>query len=158
AWNFAATTSSVSPKSVRRSEWPTIAYAQPTSFSIAPETSPVYAPLPARAETSCDPSRMPEPLSRSATLFRYGYGGNHRIRAEPPAPTPAFNASTRAALTAREPCIFQFPATSLVRAVMASIRAPMSVSGGAASLSADRRRINGRGLLPDRRADGLGDA
>src|SRR5690606_26286190 len=95
---------------------------QPTSFSIAPATSPVYAPLPTRAETSCDPSRMPDPARRSATLFRYGYGGQSSIRADAPAGTPAFNASTSAALAASEPCIFQFPATSLLRAAfMASI-------------------------------------
>src|SRR5207248_1558546 len=39
-----ATVSSVSPKYCRRSEWPTIAPATPSSCSIGAEISPVYAP------------------------------------------------------------------------------------------------------------------
>ena len=41
ASNFCATMASVSPKMLRRSEWPTIAYLQPKSASIAAVTAPV---------------------------------------------------------------------------------------------------------------------
>ena len=55
ARTLAATRSSVSPNSARRSECPTITYWQPTSRSIAAETSPVKAPD-SSAATSWAPS------------------------------------------------------------------------------------------------------
>ena len=57
ARTLALTSASVSWWCWRRSEWPTTAYAQPSLASIAPETSPVYAPL-AWAEMSCAPYLM----------------------------------------------------------------------------------------------------
>ena len=42
---MARTIASVSPWSVRRSEWPTMTWVAPASFSISAEMSPVWAPL-----------------------------------------------------------------------------------------------------------------
>ena len=44
--NLAATTASFSPKTLRRSEWPTITWRQPKSTSISAPTAPVNAPEP----------------------------------------------------------------------------------------------------------------
>ena len=41
---FKPTSSSVSPNSSRRSEWPTNANVHPTDFAIVNDVSPVYAP------------------------------------------------------------------------------------------------------------------
>src|SRR3954454_18458381 len=54
ACTLAATTASSSPCSVRRSECPTSTYWQASAASIAPLTSPVYAPE-SCAERSCAP-------------------------------------------------------------------------------------------------------
>ena len=58
--NLSATTTSVSPKTARRSECPTSAYRAPNSATMPAETSPVNAPTSMRL-TSCEPHPTPDP-------------------------------------------------------------------------------------------------
>ncbi len=61
----------------RRSEWPTTTYVQPSLASIAPETSPVYAPL-SCADRSCAPylMRSLSPSTSVCTLRMSVKGGS----------------------------------------------------------------------------------
>ena len=68
---LARTMASVSPQSVRRSEWPTMTWLAPASRSISADISPVWAPL-ALAWQSCPPTSRPLPLTASATASHQG--------------------------------------------------------------------------------------
>ena len=59
ARTFLLTTSSVSPKLARRSEWPTSTSCAPASATCGTETSPVHAPASAQC-AFCAPSSTSE--------------------------------------------------------------------------------------------------
>jgi hypothetical protein len=108
---LALTTASVSPWSVRRSEWPTMTEDAPASFSISAEMSPVWAPASA-AWQSCPP--VLTGVARSASEMRASsVAGTHSsasVSVSSPCmkPLPMATASVSEALV---PFIFQLPAT-----------------------------------------------
>src|SRR5689334_7732859 len=85
-----------------------MAPAQPTSLSMAAETSPVNAPW-VSAHTSWAPRLMREPASARETSARYTKGGHTQTSADEFGSLCTMD-STSAAFSAREPCIFQLPA------------------------------------------------
>src|SRR5690606_41238381 len=80
---------------------------------------------------------MSLPASRSATVFKYGYGAQSSIFAPPF--LPATSAETSASIDASDPCIFQFPATNFVRPDDARVAALIA-------LSSNRCPLRGREL------------
>src|SRR5215212_1285121 len=115
---FARTSALVSPLPWRRSEWPTIAWVQPTSRSISALIEPVKAPFGA-AWQSWPPSAMPLPCSASATSTSRVAGG-HTRSSQPSRAALARSANSRASPkpSARSPFIFQLPAISRFRSAM----------------------------------------
>ncbi|CAH2599794.1 protein of unknown function [Rhodovastum atsumiense] len=110
AATLARTSVSVSPWSVRRSEWPRITQAAPASRSIAAETSPVWAPF-AWVWQSCPPTATTLPASASATgRITVAGGQTSRSQARPGAASATARASDSESAT--RPFIFQLPAMS----------------------------------------------
>ena len=109
---FLATISSVSPRWMRRSEWPTITHwHQP--FSIAGETSPVYAPESSQKQ-SWAPSFTPDSARTSETASSHGNGGKIATSTRSACPlatdrTPRTRSRASSALLG---FIFQLAATS----------------------------------------------
>ena len=86
-------------------------YLHPTSLSMLADTSPVNAPT-GSAHMDCAPSAMMEDLSPRAVSHRYTKGGHTAISTGVWPGKPSSSASISSAFSAREPCIFQFPAIS----------------------------------------------
>ena len=112
------TVSSVSPKYWRRSLWPMMTYSTPISFSIAPEISPVYAPLSAQwmfwAPTlTLDPFRISTAVAR---LVKVGQTAISHLPAN--WAREAFRAEASSAVSAAVLFIFQLPAIKILRAIM----------------------------------------
>jgi hypothetical protein len=76
---------------------------------MAAEASPVNAPIDS-AHTDCEPSLTIESFSNRPTSQRYTLGGQTAMSTVVCAGNPSNKPSISSALSAREPCIFQFPA------------------------------------------------
>src|SRR3990172_563153 len=111
-FRFAA--SSVSAKYCRRSEWPTMQWVAPASFSIRVETSPVNAPSSAKW-TFWDATPMPLPWTSCATAQIDGYGGARTISTPRTSATSGRKARTKAAASPAVLYIFQLPAMTGTR-------------------------------------------
>ena len=111
---LAITTASVSPWSVRRSEWPTMTCVAPASLSISAAMSPVCAPFWA-AWQSCPPTLsgvLPRPTASAA---RVSSVAGTQIRPSVSASSPPMKPRPMVSSSARlspVPFIFQLPATS----------------------------------------------
>ena len=109
---LAATTASLSPWSVRRSEWPTITALAPASASISAEMSPVWGPW-SSGWQSWAPSRTVLPDSITAVWKSSVAGGQIKISVSGRGPSARRSSSDlTSARFALKPCIFQLPATS----------------------------------------------
>src|SRR5215469_6913046 len=104
-------------------------YLQPRSASISALTSPVWAPFGDEWQ-SCPPSAIPLPARTPPTVSRRVAGGQTRTSQpiSPPAEAVrATSARASAAPSARNPFIFQLPATSFVPIAMLRPRRPASI-------------------------------
>ena len=106
---FLRTVSSVSPKSWRRSVWPTITCWQPTSASMGADTSPVNAPCFSQW-TFCAATSMAEPLAAWTAAASAVNGGATATWTFPArSPSAARSSRTSAVVSATVLCIFQLP-------------------------------------------------
>src|SRR5689334_10209995 len=149
---FSTTIASVSPKIVRRSEWPTIAKRLPNSATIRAETSPVYAPFPYRL-TSWAPQAIAEPSRSCFACARYGYGTQTAHAAEALPGISRRSAFNKASLAARLPLSFQLPTTNLDRIPPSKPEDFTKVSGGASNGTLGRDGVGG---VLDDLGDGFG--
>ena len=114
AGTLRASASSVSQKRARRSEWPTIAPATPSSRSIGIAISPVNAPESA-SWTFWAAIRTGERRVRSAAAARAVAGGQITSSTPSSSPIAPRKRSRNSSVSATVLCIFQFAATSGVK-------------------------------------------
>src|SRR5271157_348748 len=115
ALSFLLTSALVSPRPCLRSLWPKITWVQPTSTSIPPEISPVYAPD-ASQNMSCAPRPTGEPSSTWSIRLKKTKGGQTATCTSVAVPRPDFTPSARAmAVSAVVGFNFQLPAINRVR-------------------------------------------
>src|SRR3954471_10825758 len=124
---FARTSALVSPLPWRRSEWPTIAWLQPTSLSISALSEPVNAPFGA-AWQSWPPSAMLPCRTSPTRTSRVAGGHTRRSQARRLLLARFASSAARPRPSARNPFIFQLPAISRFRSGM--FCAPRWVQGG----------------------------
>src|ERR1700731_827347 len=109
---FFRTSTSVSPWSARRSEWPTMTALAPASASISAEISPVWAPD-GLGWQSWPPSVTPfEPDNLAAKAAINVVGGQTSRSAFPVTLEAPGTMALNSAIDARRPFIFQLPAMS----------------------------------------------
>ena len=127
--------------------------SQPRSFSIPADTSPVKAPC-ASAQTSWAPRLSAESRSRRATSCRYTNGGQTTHCGRWPRRAPASSSMSRA-FSAREPCIFQLPATKGWRMQSRLLGGKPPVVKGARCIAAPATRRSALNDPPYRACTGL---
>mmetsp|Transcript_21144 Transcript_21144/g.48323 ORF Transcript_21144/g.48323 Transcript_21144/m.48323 type:complete len:222 (-) Transcript_21144:316-981(-) len=108
---FVAQSSSVSPKSDRRSEWPTITHLSPRSSTMFMVTSPVKAPSPVLL-AFCTPMAIELPPAAFTAEAMWMAGGKITVSTRVPSGLNLENSPRRSWTVFMDPVHFQLPPTT----------------------------------------------